>query len=203
MFFPSAPSPTTGSKKASAAQLPTTPPSRGPPVVHDRVRAGICESQRRRSWRTDDGTHQRSKRDGVSWKTLRGRTWETTSLYISRICLMKPLKGRSRQLTLDWMTMEGYRKLKKEAQQREEWRHQTFEAEDLAYCNTQLDKIWWGTMDKQLHVSIRILNSTWHCPFLSFLDISMYLNIYHANVFGFSINQYKILGVWLGWNTRN
>jgi len=30
-------------------------------------------------------------------------------------------------MMLDWMMVEGYTKLNKEAKQREEWRHQTFE----------------------------------------------------------------------------
>src|SRR6218665_3762395 len=43
-------------------------------------------------------------RDGVSLKTLRGRTWETTSLYIPRICLMKPLKKKSNDVNdLIWI----------------------------------------------------------------------------------------------------
>ena len=39
----------------------------------------------------------------------------------------KRSRGRKRQMMLDWLLLEGYRKLKEEAQQREEWRHQTFE----------------------------------------------------------------------------
>jgi len=34
---------------------------------------------------------------------------------------------RPRQMMLEWMMVEGYRKLKEEAQQQEEWRRQTFE----------------------------------------------------------------------------
>jgi len=30
-------------------------------------------------------------------------------------------------MMLDWIMVEGYKKLKEEAQQREEWRRQTFE----------------------------------------------------------------------------
>ena len=41
--------------------------------------------------------------------------------------LGKRLRGRPRQIMLDWMMVEGYRKLKEQAQQREEWRRQTFE----------------------------------------------------------------------------
>ena len=35
--------------------------------------------------------------------------------------------GRPRQMMLDLMMVEEYRKLKEQAQQREEWRRQTFE----------------------------------------------------------------------------
>ena len=41
--------------------------------------------------------------------------------------LGKRSKGRPRQLMLDWMMVEGYKKQKEETQQREEWRRQTFE----------------------------------------------------------------------------
>ena len=36
-------------------------------------------------------------------------------------------RGRPRQMMLDWMMTDGYKKLKEEAQQREQWRHRTFE----------------------------------------------------------------------------
>jgi len=39
----------------------------------------------------------------------------------------KRSRARPRQTMLDWMMVEGHRKLKEEAQQREEWRCQTFE----------------------------------------------------------------------------
>ena len=41
--------------------------------------------------------------------------------------LGKRSTGRLRQMMLDWMMVEGYEKLKEEAQQREERQHQTFE----------------------------------------------------------------------------
>src|SRR6218665_4201061 len=44
-----------------------------------------------------------------------------------RKMLGKRSRGRPRQMMLDWMMVEGYRKLKEQAQQREECRRQTFE----------------------------------------------------------------------------
>jgi len=41
--------------------------------------------------------------------------------------LGKGSRGRQRQMMLDWIMVEEYRKLEVEAQQREEWRRQTFE----------------------------------------------------------------------------
>src|SRR6218665_1159486 len=41
--------------------------------------------------------------------------------------LEKGSRGRRRQMMLDWMILERYKKLKEEVQQCEEWRHQTFE----------------------------------------------------------------------------
>ena len=41
--------------------------------------------------------------------------------------LEKRLKGRLRQMMLDWMMVEGYTKLEEEAQQGKEWRRQTFD----------------------------------------------------------------------------
>jgi len=41
--------------------------------------------------------------------------------------LGKILRGRPRKIMLDRIMVEGDRKLKEEAQQREEWRRQTFE----------------------------------------------------------------------------
>jgi len=37
------------------------------------------------------------------------------------------LLARPRWMMLNWMMVKGYRKLKEETQQREEWRRQTFE----------------------------------------------------------------------------
>ena len=41
--------------------------------------------------------------------------------------LGKRSRGRPRQMMLDRMMVEGYRQLKEQAQQLEEWRRQTFE----------------------------------------------------------------------------
>src|SRR6218665_1255705 len=56
--------------------------------------------------------------------TLRGETLLKT--VIEGKMLGKRSRGRLRQMMLDWMPVEGYRKLKEQAQQREEWRRQTF-----------------------------------------------------------------------------
>jgi len=39
----------------------------------------------------------------------------------------KKTRGRLGQMIMDWMTTDGYGKLKEEAQQREEWRCHTLE----------------------------------------------------------------------------
>src|SRR6218665_1909636 len=57
--------------------------------------------------------------------TLRGESLLNT--VIEGKILGKRSRGRPRQIMLDWMMVEGYRKLKEQAQQREEWRRQTFE----------------------------------------------------------------------------
>ena len=57
--------------------------------------------------------------------TLRGELLLKT--VIEGKMLGKRSRGRPRQMMLDWMMVEGYRKLKEQAQKREEWRRQTFE----------------------------------------------------------------------------
>ena len=57
--------------------------------------------------------------------TLRGESLLKT--VIEGKMLGKRSRGRPRQMMLNWMMVEGYRKLKEQAQQREEWRRQTFE----------------------------------------------------------------------------
>src|SRR6218665_3719911 len=57
--------------------------------------------------------------------TLRGESLLKT--VIEGKMLGKRSRGRPRQMMLDWMMVERYRKLKEQAQQREEWRRQTFE----------------------------------------------------------------------------
>src|SRR6218665_1778740 len=51
--------------------------------------------------------------------TLRGESLLKT--VIEGKMLLKRSRGRPRQMMLDWMMVEGYRKLKEQAQQREEW----------------------------------------------------------------------------------
>jgi len=50
--------------------------------------------------------------------TLRGESLLKT--VIEEKMVGRRLRGRPRQMMLDWMKVEGYRKLKEEAQQREE-----------------------------------------------------------------------------------
>src|SRR6218665_524374 len=57
--------------------------------------------------------------------TLRGESLLKT--VIEGKMLGKRSRGRPRQMMLDGMMVEGYRKLKEQAQQREEWRRQAFE----------------------------------------------------------------------------
>src|SRR6218665_2988075 len=54
--------------------------------------------------------------------------------------LGKGSRGRPRQKILDWMMVEGYKKLKEEAQQREEWRRQAFETRRrIRFCPLSRD----------------------------------------------------------------
>jgi len=57
--------------------------------------------------------------------TLRGES--LLKMVMERKTIGKRSTGRPRQMMVDWMMEEGYKKLKEEAQQREEWRRQTFE----------------------------------------------------------------------------
>src|SRR6218665_328660 len=70
-------------------------------------------------------THNKNQTKEVDLKHSKRRI--TVKNGNRRKMLGKRSRGRPRQMMLDWMMVEGYRKLKEQAQQREECRRQTFE----------------------------------------------------------------------------
>ena len=64
-------------------------------------------------------THNKNQTKEVVGHTLRGESLLKT--VIEEKMLGKRSRGRPRQMMLAWMMVEGYRKLKEQAQQREEW----------------------------------------------------------------------------------